>query len=95
MEQTQDRITETLCLNRQVFVYSITRNIFYINGLLKRGEGIGTFSTHCTHHFVILVRDCIFRCFAGYAVNLFVDFFAFCLICSAVILRIQFVDLIQ
>ncbi|MNI09612.1 hypothetical protein D3C81_1448930 [compost metagenome] len=73
MEQTQNRISEPLGLNGQIFVEHIVGDIFHIYRLLKRCKRIGTFRAHAAHQFVVLIRNSVFRCLARYTVNFFID----------------------
>ncbi|MNL05625.1 hypothetical protein D3C87_1262340 [compost metagenome] len=57
MENSEDRVAETLGLKGQKLVCGIRREVFIINRFLIPGVCVGRLTANGLHHFIVLVGN--------------------------------------
>ena len=93
VEQTENRVAEALRLNGEVFVDSVGRDIFFIDGFFHPGMRVGALCAHARHHFVVFIGNGVSGGNAGNAVDCMINRFPGSRIGGLVVFIIQIGDL--
>ena len=95
MEETENRVGETLAFNHQPTFQLIVRDILLIDSHIVGCEGIGALCADHGHQFVVLVRDGVFGSLVRNRVDLVINSLALGGIGGVIIDLVQRLDLLQ
>ena len=95
METADDAVTEALRLDAGPVVYLVGGDVFLVDGLIRRREGIGAVCAYHGHEFVVLVGDGVAGCLIAYGIYGMVYSLALRRVCGYAIDLIEALNLVQ